>query len=156
MEKHPFDSRTQFEALLLDCFSHARETLCLFDPDYGWWRLGHSQTDAVLRRFLQGGGRLRLIAHSNAVLERDAPRFLKLLQDYSHLIECRISSKSLKQLTDSFAVADGIHIVRRFHSDHFRGEADFCSPASTQTSLERFEGIWAETLPGLQADRTGL
>jgi len=156
MEKHPFDSRTQFEALLMDCFSRARLTLRMFDPDYAWWKLGHSQTDAVLRKFLHGGGRLLLVAHSNAQLQRDAPRFLTLLQDYSHRIECRLTSKSLKQLTDSFAVADEIHIVRRFHSDHFRGEANFDDPSSTQTSLERFEGIWAETLPGLQADATGL
>jgi len=156
MEKHPFDSRTQFEALLMDCFSRARLTLRMFDPDYAWWKLGHSQTDAVLRKFLHGGGRLLLVAHSSAQLQRDAPRFLTLLQDYSHRIECRLTSKSLKQLTDSFAVADEIHIVRRFHSDHFRGEANFDDPSSTQTSLERFEGIWAETLPGLQADATGL
>jgi len=156
MEKHPFDSRTQFEALLMDCFSRARLTLRMFDPDYAWWKLGHSQTDAVLRKFLHGGGRLLLVAHSNAQLQRDAPRFLTLLQDYSHRIECRLTSKSLKQLRDSFAVADEIHIVRRFHSDHFRGEANFDDPSSTQTSLERFEGIWAETLPGLQADATGL
>ncbi|MGO4378616.1 DUF7931 domain-containing protein [Pseudoduganella sp. RAF53_2] len=156
MEKHPFDSRTQFEALLMDCFSRARLTLRMFDPDYAWWKLGHSQTDAVLRKFLHGGGRLLLVAHSNAQLQRYAPRFLTLLQDYSHRIECRLTSKSLKQLTDSFAVADEIHIVRRFHSDHFRGEANFDDPSSTQTSLERFEGIWAETLPGLQADATGL
>jgi len=156
VEKHPFDSRTEFEALLLDGFSRARLSLCLFDPDYAWWRLGHSRADAALRRFLQGGGRLRLVAHSNAVLLRDAPRFLKLLQDYAHPIECRVTSKSLKQLTDSFAVADEIHIIRRYHCDHFRGEANFNDPVSTQTSLERFEGIWAETLPGLQADTTGL
>ena len=156
MEKQPFDSRTQFEALLLDCFSRARLTLSMFDPDYAWWRLGHSQTDIVLRQFLHGGGRLRLVAHSNLALQRDAPRFLKLLQDYGHLIECRVTSKSLRLLTDSFVVADGAHLVRRFHADHFRGEADFNAPSSTQTSLERFEGIWAETMPGLQADVTGL
>jgi hypothetical protein len=154
--KHPFASRTEFEALLLDGFSRARLTLRLFDPDFAWWRLGHSQTDAQLRRFLQGGGRLQLVAHSNAVLQRDAPRFLRLLSDYGHLIECRQTGKAIRHLTDSFLIADEIHIVRRFHSDHFRGEADFDAPASTQTSFERFEAIWAETVPGLQADTTGL
>jgi len=156
MEKHPFDSRTEFETLLLDCFSRARLTLCLFDPDFAWWRLGHSQTDAQLRRFLQAGGQLKLVAHGNAVLQRDAPRFLRLMQDYSYLIECRLTGKSIRHLTDSFLIADAVHIVRRFHCDHFRGEADFDAPSSTQTSLERFEAIWAETVPGLQADTTGL
>ena len=117
MEKQLFDSRTQFQALLLECFSHARLTLQMFDPDYAWWQLGHSKTDALLRHFLQHKGRLQLVAHSNAHLERNEPRFLKLLEDYSHQIECRLTSRSIRTLTDSFCVADGVHIVRRYHAD---------------------------------------
>jgi hypothetical protein len=156
MEKQLFDSRTQFQALLLDCISQARLTLQMFDPDYAWWQLGHSKTDALLRHFLQHKGRIQLVAHSNAHLERNEPRFLKLLEDYSHQIECRLTSRSIRTLTDSFLVADGVHIVRRFHADHFRGEADFDAPSSTQTSLERYEAIWAETQPGLRPGTTGL
>ena len=52
MEKQLFDSRTQFQALLHDCLSQARLTLQMFDPDYAWWRLGHTSTDALLRHFL--------------------------------------------------------------------------------------------------------
>lgn len=156
MEKQPFDSRSQFQALLLECFSQARLTLQCFDPDYAWWQLGHSQTDALLRRFLQHKGRLQLVAHSNAHLERNEPRFLTLLEDYGQQIECRLTSRGIRTLTDSFCVADGVHIVRRYHADHFRGEANFNDPSSTQTSLERYEAIWAETLPGLKAGTTGL
>lgn len=156
MEKQPFDSRSQFQALLLDCISRARLTLQCFDPDYAWWQLGQTQTDALLRHFLQHHGRLQLVAHSNAHLERHAPRFLKLLEDYGHQIECRLTSRSIRTLTDSFCVADGVHIVRRYHADHFRGEADFDDPSSTQTSLERYEAIWAETQPGLKPGATGL
>lgn len=156
MEKQPFDSRSQFQGLLLDCISRARLTLQCFDPDYAWWLLGHSTTDAVLRRFLQRHGRLQLVAHSNAHLERNEARFLTLLADYGPQIECRLTSRSIRTLTDSFCVADGRHIVRRFHADHFRGEANFDDPLSTQTSLERYEAIWAETLPGLKAGSTGL
>jgi hypothetical protein len=156
MDKQSFNSRSEFQALLLDCLSRGKQTVQMFDPDYAWWQLGHSQTDAVLRGFLHLGGRLQLVAHSNAQIERDSPRFLKLLEDYGHLIECRLTNKGLKQLTDSFCVVDRQHIVRRFHSDHFRGEAEFNAPLATQLSLERYEGIWAESLPGLRASTTGL
>jgi hypothetical protein len=156
MEKQLFDSRTEFQALLLDCISRARLTLQMFDPDFAWWQLGHSRTDTLLRHFLQQKGRLQLVAHSNSHLERNEPRFLRLLEDYNHQIDCRLTSRSLHTLTDSFCVADGAHIVRRFHADHFRGEADFDAPSSTQTSLERYEAIWAETQPGLRPGTTGL
>jgi hypothetical protein len=68
-----------------------------------------------------------------AASERDAPRFLRLL-GLRPLIEVRRTSPQLRQLTDSFCIADQRDIVRRFHADHFRGEAYLtgrktCKPA---------------------------
>lgn len=156
MERQAFDTRAAFQAQLTVLLGRAQATLHMFDPDFADWQLGSSASDTLLRTFLRGGGRLQLVAHSNARLERDAPRFLRLLQDYGHLIDCRLSNRSLRHLTDSFCVGDERDIVRRFHCDFFRGEADFDAPSSTQTSLERFEAIWAETTAGLHANVTGL
>jgi hypothetical protein len=128
----------------------------VFDPDFSIWELGSSASDAVLRRFLKAGGRLQLVAHDGRHMEREAPRFLRLLKDYGHAIEVRRSSQQLRQLTDSFCIADQRHIVRRFHADHFRGEAVFDSPEDTQIALERFITIWLESWAGLYANSTGL
>ncbi len=151
-----FDGRREFEQQLRLCLARAEHTLDLFDPDFSMWTLGASDVEASLRAFLAGKGRLRLAAHNNAHLERDCPRFLRLLHDFGHLIECRLTPKNLRQLTDSFCIADQRHIVRRFHSDHLRGEAVFDGPADTELSSERFGAIWAETLPGLHVSTTGL
>jgi uncharacterized protein YjiS (DUF1127 family) len=158
MEKQvfPFTTRTEFVGHLADCLGRARHTLQLFDPDFASWELGSSANDALLRRFLKDGGRLQLVAHDGRQMERDAPRFLRLLKDYGHLIDVRRTSLQLLQLTDSFCIGDQRDIVRRFHSDHFRGEAVFDCPADTQTSLERFITIWTESGPGLYANSTGL
>jgi uncharacterized protein YjiS (DUF1127 family) len=158
MEKQvfPFTTRTEFVGHLAECMGRARHTLHLFDPDFAIWALGSSANDALLRRFLKDGGRLQLVAHDGRHMERDAPRFLRLLKDYGHLIEVRRTSQQLRQLTDSFCIADQRDIVRRFHSDHFRGEAVFDCPADTQTSLERFLTIWTESGRGLYANSTGL
>jgi uncharacterized protein YjiS (DUF1127 family) len=158
MEKQvfPFTTRAEFGQHLADCLGRAQHTLQLFDPDFAIWDLGGSANDALLRRFLKAGGRLQLVAHHGRHMERNAPRFLRLLKDYGHLIEVRRTSQQLRQLTDSFCIADQCDIVRRFHSDHFRGEAVFGSPADSQTSLERFLTIWLESGPGLYANSTGL
>ena len=156
MERLSFDTRAGFQAQLDAVFQRARLSLRMFDPDFASWELGSAHHDALLRSFLRGGGRLQLVAHSTARLERDAPRFLRLLHDYSHLIECRVTNRSLRHLTDSFCLGDERDIVRRFHCDFFRGEAEFDAPSSTQSGLERLEGIWAETAPGLHASVTGL
>lgn len=152
----PFDTRAAFQQRLGDVLARARTTLVMFDPDFALFRLGAPDVDAALRRFLHDGGRLRLALHDATHLEREAPRFLRLLRDYDHAIECRRTPRGLRDLTDSFCIADDLHIVRRFHSDHMRGEAAFDAPQQTELSRLRFDGIWAESLPGLQAGVTGL
>jgi hypothetical protein len=152
----PFETRAAFQGRLLEVLERARTTLDAFDPDCALFRLGAPNVDAVLRRFLHDGGRLRLALHDPAHLEREAPRFLRLVRDYGHAIECRRTPKSLRSLTDSFCIADGLHIVRRFHSDHLRGEAAFDTAQQTELSRLRFSAIWAESQPTLQASVTGL
>ncbi|NYE61233.1 uncharacterized protein YjiS (DUF1127 family) [Duganella sp. 1224] len=152
----PFSTRAEFQQHLATCLSRARQTLQMFDPDYAIWQLGSSATEAELRRFLRGGGRLQLVAHDGRQLEREAPRLLRLLKDYGHLIELRRTSPALRQLTDSFCIADQRDIVRRFHADHFRGEAIFNGPEDLRTSAERFLTIWIESATGLIANSTGL
>ena len=151
----PFDTRAAFQAHLGDVLARARATLVMFDPDFTLFRLGAPEVDVILRRFLHAGGRLRLVLHNPAHLEREA-RFLRLLKDYAHAIECRRTPRSLRALTDSFCIADDLHIVRRFHSAHLRGEVAFDAPQHTELSRLRFDAIWAESQPGLQASVTGL
>ena len=155
-EAQQFSTRLEFEQQLVACVARAGHTLQMFDPDFAIWNLGSSTMDAALRRFLRGHGRLQLAAHSNAQLERHAPRFLRLLADFSHAIECRLTNQSLRQLSDSFCLADGCHIVRRYHADHLRGEAVFDGPDDCKTSMDRFEAIWLESASGLHASTTGL
>lgn len=151
-----FSSRTEFEQQLRECFGRARSRLQWFDPDFTLWGLGTAAVEAELRRFLLGKGELQLVAHQSAFLAQRCPRFLRLLKDYSHAIECRATGKNLRHLTDSFCLADGRHLVRRFHCDHLRGEASFDKPDATTVSAERFAGIWLESDPGLHASTTGL
>jgi len=152
----PFDTRAAFQQQLGEVWARARASLVMFDPDFTLFRLGAPDVDAALRRFLRAGGRLRLALHDPAHLEREAPRFLRLLRDYAHGIECRRTPRALRDLTDSFCIADDLHIVRRFHSDHLLGEAVFDAPQQTELSRMRFDAIWAESQPGLQASVTGL
>lgn len=151
-----FNSRAEIAAHFRQCLARSVATLDMFDPDFAVFPIGASDTEESLRVFLRRGGHLRLAMHETGHIERDCPRFTRLLQDYSHRIECRVTSRPLRTLTDSFCIGDGVHIVRRFHSDHARGEAVFDSAAAAEVSRERFVGIWAESLPGIHASTTGL
>jgi hypothetical protein len=151
-----FDTRAGFQQQLAALLARSFVTLDLFDPDFALFELGAADTDGALRRFLHAGGLLRLAMHSSAHLKRHAPRFLRLLRDYSHRIECRVTPLSLRELTDSFAIGDGVHVVRRFHSAHLRGLAAFDIAQEIELPRARFVAIWADAEPGLQPSITGL
>jgi hypothetical protein len=151
-----FDTRAAFQEQLRAVLARAQATLELFDPDFSLLLLDTSDVDALLRGFLRQGGRMRLAMHDAAWLEREAPRFLRLLRDYSDRIECRVTPRSLRELTDSFCITDERHIVRRFHSDHMRGAAAFDCPQELEVPRERFAAIWSESLAGVHVSTTGL
>ncbi|MEX5746853.1 hypothetical protein [Massilia sp. X63] len=151
-----FDTRLAFEAQVRACLAAARSRLDLFDPDFAVFPLGASDVEAALRAFLGRGGVLRLAMHTPAHIERHYPRLLRLLRDYSHGAECRATPKGLRQLTDSFCIADDLHVVRRFHSDHMRGEAAFATPGAVDLPRHRFDAIWEESILTLSSTRTGL
>lgn len=151
-----FDTRAQFETQLRACLAAARTRLDLFDPDFAAFPLGAADVEAILRDFFRRGGVLRLALHSPDYVERHYPRFLRLLRDYGHLLDCRRTPQGLRQLTDSFCIADELHVVRRFHSAHMRGEAGFAVAQAAELPRQRFEAIWAESFPVLQSTSTGL
>ncbi|MGX4640430.1 DUF7931 domain-containing protein [Massilia sp. SYSU DXS3249] len=151
-----FNTRRELESYLRALLARAQDRLDLFDPDFTVFPLGAVDVEAALRAFLRAGGTLRLALHDTAHIERRCPRFLWVLRDYSHLAECRQTPRSLRHLTDSFALADGLHAVRRFHSAHMRGEAAFDAPAAVELPAHRFAALWEESKTVLQATLTGL
>lgn len=151
-----FDTRRDCEAQWRALLERAVQRLDMFDPDFAIFPLGAVDADALLRAFLRGGGRLRLSMHGGAHVERHYPRFLRLLRDHGHLVECRQTPRLLRQLTDSFCIADGLHVLRRFHSDHLRGEAAFDAPEAVDLPAHRFAAIWGESRPILMSTVTGL
>lgn len=151
-----FDTRLDCEAHFHACVDASTLTLIAFDPDFAVFPLGSTSIDTALRGFLARGGRVRLALHDTVHIERHYPRFLRLLRDYGHLCECRQTPRGLRQLTDSFWIGDDRHIVRRFHSDHLRGEAAFDQPPACELPQHRFEAIWQKSHLALQVSKTGL
>ena len=151
-----FDTRRELEAQWHVLLARAQVRLDLFDPDFAVWPLGSPETEARLRAFLHAGGVLRLALHATGHIERACPRFLRAVRDYSHRVECRQTPRSLRHLSDSFALADGLHVVRRFHCDHLRGESAFDAPAAVELPAHRFDALWEESVLTLAPSVTGL
>ena len=151
-----FNSRAELHQHFRALLARSQHRLQLFDPDFSLFPLDQGDVEAQLRRLLTGGGSIELALHRPDHIERHCPRFLRLLRDFSHRIACRATPPSLRQLTDSFAIGDGVHIVRRFHCDHLRGEVRFDDPAAVEISADRFADLWLESRPTLAVSTTGL
>ena len=153
-----FSLPSEFHAQLEQCLGLADSLLCMFDPNFSSWGWNQTEPFQLMRRFLlaRPGNRIQIAYHNDDYLERECARFMPFLSDFSHAVECRQTPRNLRQLTDSFCLADERHVVRRFHCDHFRGEAVFGSPEACQIPGKRFDDIWAESELGLQAGRAGL
>jgi hypothetical protein len=151
-----FDTRSALQAQWRALLNRATHRLDLFDPDFAHFPLGAPDVEATLRAFLRGGGLLRLALHDPIYIERACPRFLGIVRYYSERVECRGSPRSLRHLSDSFALADGLHVVRRFHCDHMRGEAAFDAPAEVELPAYRFDALWEESTAILSPTVTGL
>jgi hypothetical protein len=151
-----FDTRRELQAHWRTLLGRAGGRIDLFDPDFAHFPLGAPDVEASLRAFLRGGGLLRLALHDTTFIERACPRFLGLVRYYTDRVECRRSPPSLRHLSDSFALADGLHVVRRFHCDHMRGEAAFDAPAAVEVPAHRFVALWEESSIILSPTVTGL
>ncbi|MCG2582968.1 hypothetical protein [Massilia sp. TS11] len=149
-------THAEFEAQLLALIGRSQHELQAFDPDFAVFQLGRSDVDAALRTFLAGGGRLSLAMHDPAQILAHQPRFLRLIKDYAHRVDCRQTPATLHHLTDSFLIGDGQHVLRRYHCAQMRGEASFADIQATETPAERFAEIWAESTPALHATTLGL
>ena len=156
MESRSFSTRLEFEQEIGRCLARANQRLDLFDPDFSLWQLGSSRFDAELRRLLIGKGHIRILAHDYSHLKQQCPRFLHLLRDFSHAIECRVTHSNERHLTDSFCICDDLHLVRRFHCDHARGVAAFDAAPQATACSKRFEELWPRANDAMQIGTTGL
>ena len=151
-----FDTRRELQEQWRALLNRASHRLDLFDPDFAHLPLGAPDVESTLRAFLHGGGVLRLALHNATNIERACPRFLTLARYYNKQVECRRTPRSLRHLSDAFALADGLHVLRRFHSDHLRGEAAFDAPGELELPACRFEALWEESVATLAPTVTGL
>lgn len=136
----------------------AEREVLFFDRDLVALRLEDTPRLAVLTSFLQSDDmrRIRIVLHDPGPLERDAPRLMRLISRFSHVIDVRQSPDNLRHLADTHLLADESHGVRRFHVDQARSaivldDANYINPWR-----QRFEELWELSHPCLQIHTTGL
>ncbi len=153
---------SEYRAAIDTVLDSAMSTLAILDRDLAALRLEEPQRLTKLGNFLHAQHpsertkKLRIVIHQTHLLDSHMPRLMNLFTRYAHAVDVRQSPHNLRQLADTHLLADGCHGVRRFHIDHARCALIQADPAAIQPWQQRFEELWALSLPCLKLNTTGL
>jgi hypothetical protein len=136
----------------------AGKTLRIFD--YTLENRGFSSPARIeaIRHFLLAGRahRLMIALHEPEQLERNAPRLVMLLRDFSHAVAIHRTTGQARGATDPFVLADDHSVWHQMHHDHPRAIVALHSPENAIPLEKRFAEIWELSEPAVSAFTTGL
>lgn len=155
---HGFDTHAGFLDALDRLLIRAERTIAVFDRDLSAFELERPTRIERLDTLLRAGPQslLRSVVHHSEALEKRMPRTQQLCLKLGHRLEIRRSPASLHGLQDSYLIADGRHVLRRFHADHWRGTCALDDPSQAHAMLQRFEALWEQSERCTAATNLGL
>lgn len=152
-----FDSYAELRSGSLRLIRTAKTSLDIFDPTCKDLTLGSSETvDALTDLLRLEGTRIRLVTHDTGYLERDCPRFIRLLQFYGHKMSIHKTLESAKVAQDTLMIADRTFLLRRYHIHYPRGSVDLSGIAQCAPWQGRFDAIWEASEPAVSFTTLGL
>ncbi|MFN0040896.1 MAG: hypothetical protein ACKVP2_15390 [Burkholderiales bacterium] len=153
----PILGDSEFHKAIDDILETASRSVRIFERSLGREYNSPHRVDA-LRRYLLASRRNRLliVLHDASTMDRNCPRLLLLLRQYSHAISIHETIASAKAVYDPFVIVDDRHFVHRFHYDEMRGLATLDDPIEAHSLVERFDELWEASLPAASATTLGL
>ena len=147
----------EFHKAIDDILETANRSVRIFERSLGREYNSPQRVDA-LRRYLLASRRNRLliVLHDASTMDRNCPRLLLLLRQYSHAVSIHETIASAKAVYDPFVIVDDRHFVHRFHYDEMRGLAALDDPIEAHSLVERFDELWEASLPAASATTLGL
>ena len=156
-EYRRFEGMREYEALIDSFIPQTQRTIRIFDRALS--RAYNTATrHEALRQFLLAGrgNRLMIVLHDTASLERECPRMIDLLRQFSTAVKIQETMRPTKQVYDPFVIFDASHYVHRFHYDHLRASHGTHDVVGTQQLLDRFNEIWEASAPAVAPTVSGL
>ncbi len=156
-ELRKLNGRDEYEAAIDTLLAREGRTLRIFDKQFGA-AFGSSERSAALRRLLRApsAARVQIVLHDASNLQRDCPRLIDLLRQFSHAIEIHETEPQAKAAYDPFAVLDNRDYVHRFHYDGPRGLLGLNDAQGALVFVQRFAEIWEASTPAISGTTLGL
>lgn len=156
-EYRRFTGMREYEAVIDSFIPQTQSTVRIFDKSLSRAYNSPSRFE-LLRKFVIADrtNRLLIVLHEAGTLERDCPRILQLLQQFSYAVIIRETLRPAKHVYDPFVIFDASHYVHRFHYDHLRAAHGTNDVLGAMQLLDRFNEIWEVSDPAVSANVSGL
>lgn len=140
-----FDTYAGYRMGILELIGQANRQIVLFDPDLSQCGIESRASIEALKLFFERSANedcLRVMVHRVDFVERECPRLARLLAEFGHRVRIRSTAGEHRSLEQAFMVADGTHVLNRFHCDDPRGKTRYDDTRSASQYLAQFESLW--------------
>jgi len=156
-EYRRFEGLAEYEAVIDSLIPQTLRTIRVFDRTIAraW---SSSQRYETLRQFLLANraNRLLIVVHDAEPIERECPRVVDLVRQFSTSVRIHETLSPAKHVYDPFTVFDSSHYVHRFHYQYLRAAQGTNDVVGAQQLLDRFSEIWEASAHAVSAGTSGL
>ena len=156
-EHRRLEGNLEYETALDTLFARSGRKLRIFERQLGPAYNTPERYD-LLRRFLLASRTrtIQIALHDASNLQRDGPRLINLLRQFSHAVTIHETEPQAKRVYDPFTVMDERDYVHRFHYDDSRGVLGLDDPHEARGLVLRFEELWEASAPAASGTTLGL
>jgi hypothetical protein len=156
-EYRRFEGVREYEGIIDSQIAQTQRAIRVFDRSLSRaWNA--PQRHEALRQFLLANrlNRLYIVVHEAEPIEREHPRLMDLLRQFSTAVRIHQTLNAAKHVYDPFVVFDSTHYVHRFHYRYPRAAHGSHDLVGAQQLLDRFEEIWEASALAVNAGVSGL
>jgi hypothetical protein len=156
-EYRRFEGVREYEELIDELIPQTQRVIRVFDRALS--RTWNSpQRYEALRQFLLANrvNRLFIVVHEAEPIERECPRMVELVRQFSAAVRIHETLSPAKHVYDPFAVFDSSHYVHRFHYRYLRAAHGANDVIGAQQLLDRYAEILEASVHALSAGTSGL
>jgi len=156
-EYRRFEGLREYEEVIDALIPRTERFIRVFDNSLsrGWTS---PQRYEALRQFLLANrlNRLLIVVHDAEPIERECPRVVDLVRQFSASVKIHETQSPAKHVYDPFVVFDASHYVHRFHYRYLRAAQGTNDVIGAQQLLDRFAEIWDASTHAVAAGTSGL
>ena len=152
-----FEGSREYEELIDRLIPLSQRAIRVFDRSLSRAWNSPPRCEA-LRQFLLANrvNRLFIVVHDAEPIERECPRVVDLVRQFSAAVRIHETQSPAKHVYDPFVVFDSSHYVHRFHYRYLRAAHGTNDVIGAQQLLDRYAEIWEASVHAVSAGTSGL